>query len=123
MVECSVSMFGAAADAAGVDCILNCDQESISVCLPSVDSYLHLRMVVSMKWKENLFYYYDYFCGNFLLILIFYGQTSKFDRFSLLNNLHKAVSFAKFNLSQGKRLLVCCSNGNGSEVPSVYFIY
>lgn len=51
---------------------------------------------------------------TFQLILIFLGQSSKFDRFSLLNNLSKAVSFAKFNLSQGKRLLVCCSNGMAS---------
>ncbi|KAH1135832.1 hypothetical protein GLYMA_05G227000v4 [Glycine max] len=77
----------AAADAADVDCILNCDQESISVCLPSAESYLHLPMV-----------------------------TSKFDRFSLLNNLPKAVSFAKFNLSLGKRLLVCCNNGEDISV-------
>ncbi|XP_020215947.1 uncharacterized protein C3F10.06c isoform X1 [Cajanus cajan] len=77
----------AAADATDVDCILNCDKESISVCLPSDDSYLHLPMV-----------------------------TSKFDRFCLLNNLPKAVSFAKFNLSRGKRLLVCCNNGEDISV-------
>lgn len=76
-----------AADAAGVDCILNCDQESISVSHPSAEPYLHLPMV-----------------------------TSKFDRFSLLNNLPKAVGFAKFNLSQGKRLLVCCNNGEDISV-------
>ncbi|QCD85237.1 uncharacterized protein C3F10.06c isoform X2 [Vigna unguiculata] len=76
-----------AADAANVDCILNCDQESISVCLPSAESYLHLPMM-----------------------------TSKFDRFSLLTNLPKAVSFAKFNLSQGKRLVVCCNNGEDISV-------
>lgn len=50
----------------------------------------------------------------FHLILIFRGQSSKFDRFSLFNNLSKAVSFAKFNLSQGKQLLVCCNNGIAS---------
>ncbi|KAK7398988.1 hypothetical protein VNO78_10163 [Psophocarpus tetragonolobus] len=76
-----------AADAAHVDCILNCDQRSISARLPSDDLYLHLPMV-----------------------------TSKFNRFSLLNNLPKAVSFAKFNLSQGKRLLVCCNNGEDISV-------
>ncbi|XP_017440754.1 uncharacterized protein C3F10.06c isoform X2 [Vigna angularis] len=78
-----------AADAANVDCILNCDQESFSVCLPSAESYLHLPMM-----------------------------TSKFDRFSLLINLPKAVSFAKFNLSQGKRLLVCCNNGKFDDGKS-----
>ncbi|RDX64625.1 SPAC3F10.06c [Mucuna pruriens] len=105
LADCSMPTFGAAADAADVDCILNCDCESISVCLlPSADSYLHLPMVVSMKWKENLL----------LSLLSFF--TSKFDRFSLLNNLAKAVSFAKFNLSQGKRLLVCCNNGEDISV-------
>ncbi|KAK7358381.1 hypothetical protein VNO77_00308 [Canavalia gladiata] len=76
-----------AADAADVDCILNCDQESIAICLPTAESYLHLPVV-----------------------------TSKFDRFSLLNNLPKAVSFARFNLGQGKRLLVCCNNGEDISV-------
>ncbi|XP_057416596.1 uncharacterized protein C3F10.06c isoform X2 [Lotus japonicus] len=76
-----------AVDAADVDCILNCDCESITVSLPSAGAYLHLPML-----------------------------TSKFDRFSLLNNLPKAVSFAKFNLGQGKRLLVCCNNGEDISV-------
>ncbi|KAK7319947.1 hypothetical protein RJT34_04676 [Clitoria ternatea] len=76
-----------AADEANVDCILNCDRESMSVCLPNAESYLHLPMV-----------------------------SSKFDRFSLLNNLPKAASFAKLNLGQGKRLLVCCNNGEDISV-------
>ncbi|XP_004503482.1 tRNA A64-2'-O-ribosylphosphate transferase isoform X1 [Cicer arietinum] len=76
-----------ATDVAGVDCILNCDQESISVSLASAEAYLHLPMV-----------------------------SSKFDRFSLSNKLPKAVSFAKLNLSQGKRLLVCCNNGEDISV-------
>ncbi|AET05193.1 uncharacterized protein C3F10.06c isoform X1 [Medicago truncatula] len=76
-----------ATDAADVDCILNCDYESITVCLPSSEAYLHLPIV-----------------------------NSKFDRFSLLNNLPKAVSFAKFNLSQGKRLLVCCNDGEDISI-------
>ncbi|KAF7819763.1 initiator tRNA phosphoribosyl transferase family protein [Senna tora] len=42
--------------------------------------------------------------------------TSKFDRFSILNNLPSAVSFAKLNLSKGRRLLVCCSNGEDISV-------
>lgn len=45
-------MFGTATDAADVDCILNCDYESITVCLPSSEAYLHLPIVVSMKWKQ-----------------------------------------------------------------------
>ncbi|XP_061371149.1 uncharacterized protein C3F10.06c isoform X2 [Gastrolobium bilobum] len=76
-----------AADTADVDCILDCGHESISVCLPGAEAYFHLPIV-----------------------------TSKFDRFSLLNNLPKAVGFAKFNLGQGKRLLVCCNNGEDISV-------
>ncbi|KAJ1437998.1 Senescence/spartin-associated [Sesbania bispinosa] len=83
-----------AAAATDVDCILNCDRESISVHLHSAEAHLHVPML-----------------------------TSKFDRFSLLNNLPKAVSFAKFNLGQGKRLLVCCNNGKGSEVPYFYTVH
>ncbi|XP_050367853.1 uncharacterized protein LOC126786147 isoform X2 [Argentina anserina] len=42
--------------------------------------------------------------------------TSKFDRFSLLNNLPSAMNFAKLNLSQGKTLLICCDNGEDISV-------
>ncbi|MED6168102.1 hypothetical protein PIB30_009062 [Stylosanthes scabra] len=80
-----------AADAIDVDCILNCDRESISISLPSTEAYLHLPIL-----------------------------GSKFDRFSLLNNLPSAVSFAKLNLSQGKRLVVCCDNGKA--YPPLYSI-
>ncbi|OIW09988.1 hypothetical protein TanjilG_32728 [Lupinus angustifolius] len=76
-----------AAGAADVDCILNCDCETIPVNLPSAEAYLHLPMM-----------------------------TSKFDRFSLLNNLPSAVSFAKFNLRQRKRLLICCHNGEDISI-------
>ncbi|KAL1363503.1 uncharacterized protein C3F10.06c isoform X4 [Arachis hypogaea] len=74
-------------DSADIDCILNCDRESISVSLPSAEAYLHLPTL-----------------------------SSKFDRFSLFNNLHSAVNFAQLNLSQGKRLLVCCDNGEDISV-------
>ncbi|KAM5547568.1 tRNA A64-2'-O-ribosylphosphate transferase [Rosa sericea] len=67
-----------------VDCILNCDKESI---FADPKAYLHLPMV-----------------------------TSKFDRFSLLNNLPSAVNFAKLNLSEGKTLLICCDNGEDISV-------
>lgn len=43
--------------------------------------------------------------------LVVFGQTSKFDRFSLLNNLPSVLNFAKSNLSKGRKLLVCCDNG------------
>jgi len=43
----NVHCHSTAADAADVDCILNCDQESISVCLPGAESYLHLPIMVS----------------------------------------------------------------------------
>ncbi|XP_022158493.1 uncharacterized protein C3F10.06c isoform X2 [Momordica charantia] len=73
--------------ASDVDCILNCDQESVSVCLPKAEAYLHLPMVMS-----------------------------KLDRFSLSRNLPSAVAFAKSNLCLGKRLLVCCSNGEDISI-------
>lgn len=49
-----MSMFGAVANADGVDCVLNCNSEFISVSLPSAEAYLHLPIVVSMKWKEKI---------------------------------------------------------------------
>ncbi|XP_048321110.1 tRNA A64-2'-O-ribosylphosphate transferase isoform X2 [Ziziphus jujuba] len=76
----------AAANLSNVNCILNCDQESISF-LPETEAYLHLPMVIS-----------------------------KLDRFSLLNNLPSAVNFAKSNLSNGKSLLICCQNGEDISV-------
>lgn len=75
------------AAASKVDCILNCDQESMSASLWNDKVYLHLPMV-----------------------------TSKFDRFSLLNNLPSAVNFAKLNLSKGKTLLICCNDGEDISV-------
>ncbi|KAL9224080.1 hypothetical protein vseg_000150 [Gypsophila vaccaria] len=42
--------------------------------------------------------------------------SSKFDRFSLLNNLPSAVKFARSNLIQGKSLLVCCHDGEDISV-------
>nr|AKM76533.1 initiator tRNA phosphoribosyl transferase family protein [Erodium foetidum] len=77
----------AAANTTSVDCILNCDQNSISVGHLNTEAYLHLSMV-----------------------------NSKFDRFSLRSNLASAVNFAKLNLSKGKRLLVCCHNGEDISV-------
>uniref|UniRef100_A0A7C9AWQ3 Initiator tRNA phosphoribosyl transferase family protein n=1 Tax=Opuntia streptacantha TaxID=393608 RepID=A0A7C9AWQ3_OPUST len=41
---------------------------------------------------------------------------SKFDRFSLLNNLPLAVKFARSNLIQGKSLLVCCCDGEDISI-------
>ncbi|KAH7572699.1 hypothetical protein JRO89_XS04G0291800 [Xanthoceras sorbifolium] len=70
-----------------VDCILNCDQESITVSLSNSEGYLHLPMV-----------------------------NSKLDRFSLLRNLPSAVNFAKSNISRGKTLLVCCHSGEDISV-------
>ena len=63
-----MSMFGAAVDAIDIDCILNCDRESISVSLPTAEAYLHLPIVVSMKWKETLIlfiYFLNDFCTHF----------------------------------------------------------
>ncbi|XP_050219832.1 uncharacterized protein C3F10.06c [Mercurialis annua] len=76
-----------AAHLSDVDCILNCDLESICVQLQDSGTYMHLPML-----------------------------GSKFDRFSLLTNLPDAVNFAKLQLSKGKRLLVCCHNGEDISV-------
>ncbi|KAL5729020.1 hypothetical protein ACHQM5_002029 [Ranunculus cassubicifolius] len=70
-----------------VDCVLNCDSNSVSVSLPDPDAYLHLPIV-----------------------------SSKFDRFSLRNNLPCAIKFAKRNLRRGKKLLVCCGNGEDISI-------
>ncbi|KAG5225725.1 tRNA A64-2'-O-ribosylphosphate transferase [Salix suchowensis] len=70
-----------------VDCILNCDKESVSFNLPDSEAHLHLPMV-----------------------------SSKLDRFSLFNNLPSAVNFAKLNLRKAHRLLVCCRSGEDISV-------
>nr|AKM76532.1 initiator tRNA phosphoribosyl transferase family protein [Erodium chrysanthum] len=77
----------AAANTTSVDCILNCGLNSISVDHLKPKAYLHLPTL-----------------------------TSKFDRFSLRNNLAPAVNFAKLNLSNGNRLLVCCHDGEDISV-------
>ncbi|XP_015571801.1 uncharacterized protein LOC8265141 isoform X2 [Ricinus communis] len=76
-----------AAHVSDVDCILNCDQESILIHLQDNESYLHLPMV-----------------------------SSKLDRFSILSKLLDAVNFAKVHLSKGNKLLVCCHNGEDISV-------
>ncbi|KAJ0091739.1 hypothetical protein Patl1_13335 [Pistacia atlantica] len=81
------TMFDAVAKVCTVDCILNCDQESITVCLPDADAYMHLPVV-----------------------------NSKLDRFSLLRNLPSAVNFAKLNIGKGNRLLICCHSGEDISV-------
>ncbi|XP_020528618.1 tRNA A64-2'-O-ribosylphosphate transferase isoform X2 [Amborella trichopoda] len=73
-----------------VDCLLICGSISESLSLPSTDAYLCLPIVV---------------CKN-----------SKMDRFSLLSNLPSAVKFAQLNLNRGKRILVCCDNGEDISV-------
>ncbi|OMO82684.1 Initiator tRNA phosphoribosyl transferase [Corchorus capsularis] len=76
-----------AENATNVDCILNCDQRSITVHLPEAEAYLHLPIL-----------------------------NSKFDRFSLFNNLSSAVSFAKSKLTNGRTLLVSCHDGEDISV-------
>lgn len=70
-----------------VDCILNCDQRPLCDSLENGEAYLHHPIV-----------------------------NSKFDRFSLFNNLPTAVSFAKSNLSKGRKLFICCQNGEDISV-------
>ncbi|KAH9801013.1 trna a64-2'-o-ribosylphosphate transferase [Citrus sinensis] len=95
--SCTISWLGStnlavgtsqhAAEERNVDCILNCDQESITVCLSNAEAYFHLPMV-----------------------------NSKLDRFSLLRNLPSAVNFVKLNISKGKTLLICCHSGEDISV-------
>ncbi|VVB02911.1 unnamed protein product [Arabis nemorensis] len=70
-----------------IDCTLNCDQNPISVPLSNLEEHLHLPMT-----------------------------GSKFDRFSILRNLPSAVNFAKLKMSSGKKLLVCCQDGEDISV-------
>lgn len=72
---------------ADVDCIVNCDSTSKLPSTSSENSYLELPIV-----------------------------GSKDDRFSLMKNLPKAVNFAKRNLISGKRLLLCCQNGEDISI-------
>ncbi|KAK6944912.1 Rit1, DUSP-like domain [Dillenia turbinata] len=76
------------------DSILNCDSESVSVSPRNNEAYLHLPIV-----------------------------SSKFDRFSLLRNLHLALTFAKVNLQKGKRLFVCCHSGENISVSVLLAIF
>jgi len=71
----------------GVDCILNCDSTSKLPSNSSENSYLELSIV-----------------------------GSKDDRFSLMKNLSKAIDFAKRNLLAGRKILVCCQNGEGISI-------
>ncbi|XP_062229010.1 tRNA A64-2'-O-ribosylphosphate transferase isoform X3 [Phragmites australis] len=71
----------------GVDCILNCDSTSKLPSNSSENSYLELPIV-----------------------------GSKEDRFSLMKNLPKAVDFAKRNLIAGRKILVCCQNGEDISI-------
>ncbi|KAG0485725.1 hypothetical protein HPP92_009804 [Vanilla planifolia] len=68
-------------------CILNCDPKFISSYPTQDDSYLHLPIMCS-----------------------------KLDRFSLRNSLRPATNFARLNLKRGKKLLICCHNGEDISI-------
>ncbi|KAM0933659.1 putative tRNA A64-2'-O-ribosylphosphate transferase, protein-tyrosine phosphatase, rit1 [Dioscorea sansibarensis] len=70
-----------------VDCVLNCDSKLSSFSFLPADMYMHLPIA-----------------------------TSKFDRFSIINNLPAAISFAKSKLTQGNKLLICCENGEDISI-------
>uniref|UniRef100_A0ACD6AHS8 Uncharacterized protein n=2 Tax=Avena sativa TaxID=4498 RepID=A0ACD6AHS8_AVESA len=72
---------------AAVDCILNCDSTSRLPSGLSENSYFELPIV-----------------------------GSKDDRFSLLKNLPQAVNFAKKNLIAGRKMLLCCQNGEDISI-------
>ncbi|KAK2998388.1 hypothetical protein RJ639_024583, partial [Escallonia herrerae] len=76
-----------AANVSNIDSMLNCGQGTVSACTEDAEAYVHLPIV-----------------------------DSKFDRLSLLRNLPSALNFAKLNLQKGKRLLVCCNNGEDISV-------
>ncbi|KAK4754994.1 hypothetical protein SAY87_008751 [Trapa incisa] len=76
-----------AANALGIDCMLNCSQDSVAPSLQNTDMYMHLPV-----------------------------QNSKFDRFSLLNNLPSAVNFARANLGEGRTILLCCKDGEDVSI-------
>lgn len=38
------------------------------------------------------------------------------DKFSVINNLSRAIDFAKLNLSKGNKLLICCHNGEDISI-------
>ncbi|XP_027176394.1 tRNA A64-2'-O-ribosylphosphate transferase-like isoform X1 [Coffea eugenioides] len=69
------------------DSLLSCGGESLSRCLENAEAYLHLQIV-----------------------------SSKFDRFSLFRNLPYALDFARLNLRQGKRLIICCNDGQDISI-------
>ncbi|CAH9144012.1 unnamed protein product [Cuscuta epithymum] len=76
-----------AKDASSFDSILNCGLEEFSHLLDDPEAYLHLPIV-----------------------------DCKFDRFSVSRSLPLAINFAKANLKKGKRLLVCCVNGEDISI-------
>lgn len=69
------------------DSLLSCGEESLSPCLENTKAYLHLQIV-----------------------------SSKFDRFSVFRNLPYALDFARLNLRQGKRLIICCNDGQDISI-------
>lgn len=99
-----------------VDCVLNCDSKLSSFSFLTADMYMHLPIVVQRRLKyhfsKSSFFGGNYvYCCSFFTILHISLQTSKFDRFSITNNLPAAISFAKSKLTQGNKLLICCENG------------
>ncbi|VFQ64968.1 unnamed protein product [Cuscuta campestris] len=76
-----------AKDASSIDSILNCSLEELPHLQDDPEAYLHLPIV-----------------------------GCKFDRFSVSRNLPLAINFANNNLRKGKKLLVCCANGEDISI-------
>ena len=64
-----------------------------------------------LLWLVILFYPFAFPLYSDINFYISVLQGSKDERFSLLKNLPKAVSFAKKNLIARRKMLLCCQNG------------
>lgn len=61
-------------------------------------------------WTVHLIIY-PFFLFFVFWFFFFFLQSSKLDRFSVINNLPLAIDFSKSNLIRGKKILVCCHTG------------
>lgn len=110
-----------------VESMLNCDEESLSHCQLSGEDFLHVPMVVCLQLCDrrclDIFLCFQLCFNHLCCFLVLRFQSSKFDRFSLLRSLPIALDFAKMNLSKGKRLVICCKDGQCKYLQSLCLYY